>query len=278
MMAGRHNQTDNTGDRRRPTTSLPAVQTPAVPTISRRAEMNQNQNKINLGGPATLRGRWIGEYDPTSQEDYRQLIRNAHKHGYASHLRIKDWPIVHDIIAPRIERRNAANRIVLDTLQHRLHRHLRRIVPDDHTSRCHLADGYVTDHCPRERLWIIQADAELETSTKTWYYHAAWLCGRDDGEYFSHRIPARISTVADALAWITPAAVRKARDAGKRVLRQGDIWLVESRFRSDDTRALPWSHRWNPETRDLVHKEHGTLHVPFSFRAYRSKGIGGDVD
>lgn len=87
------------------------------------------------------------------------------------------------------------------------------------------------------------------------------LCGRDDAGLWAVRIPGTITTVDAGLAWLKPAIVRNAEAAGKRVMRQGDVWLVERR--RDDMSALPSGHRWDAETRTLYHDGHAHVHVPF---------------
>lgn len=102
----------------------------------------------------------------------------------------------------------------------------------------------------------------------------AYLCGRDDNGDFAARVAGTCMTVAEALEELTPAFVRRARASGRRVLRQGDVWIVElgPRARGDDFRALPDSHLWIAERRLLVHasadgRDHAPLHVPFLARA-----------
>lgn len=213
-------------------------------------------------------------------EECKTAIRHAHDRGCCSHLKIKDYDVIRDYCVAREQRRRGIKTSQqLPLLADRLRKHLIRVVPNDTSSRCSVREGYVVDYDPARRLWVIQDNDELVLSQKTWYYHAAWLCGKDDGHYFTHRVPAGTRTIDAAIDWVTPTRVKAAIAAGKQVLRQGDCWFVEHRFRDDDTRAIPRGHSWDPDTRDCTHSQHGTLHVPYNFRAYANRGItGGAVD
>lgn len=109
----------------------------------------------------------------------------------------------------------------------------------------------------------------------------AYLCGEDDNGPWAVRIPATVTTIADALTWLTPAAVHKALKAGRRVLRQGDVYAIEMRRDSwgdglTEAGELPPvevfpSHLWDIRRRVLVHKSrdgrpHADLSVPFPCR------------
>ncbi len=105
----------------------------------------------------------------------------------------------------------------------------------------------------------------------------SYLYGVDDNGPWAVRVPGTITTVHDALAWITPKAVSKAIAAGLRVKRQGDVYAVETTPAKDGT----WddsadadvfaAHRWNPATRRLVHipadgRKHRPLQVTYPVR------------
>lgn len=99
----------------------------------------------------------------------------------------------------------------------------------------------------------------------------AYICGRDDNGRWAARVPATCETVAEALDAITPAAVKAALAAGKRVLRQGDVYAIETRRQFDGAGdPLPENHSWDAESRTLAHTDsenpHATLHVPFPAR------------
>lgn len=100
----------------------------------------------------------------------------------------------------------------------------------------------------------------------------AYLCGRDDNGRWAVRVPATCRRVADAQPRIEPAAVQQARDWGRTVLRQGDVYAVETLPGHDGrgVRDLPPNHRWDPVSRHLQHLDpqapHATLHIPFPCR------------
>lgn len=79
-------------------------------------------------------------------------------------------------------------------------------------------------------------------------------------------MPATATTVGAALTVITPATALAAADRGRRMVRQGDVYAVETTPARDGTGALelPASHRWNPTTRYLTthHPDDGRKHRP----------------
>ena len=232
--------------------------------------------KLNIG----VSGK-VGAWSNLNQSRCKDIIRDAHNQGKLLDMKIKDFPIIKEYLENRQEKKRwfiRKEEIEKHDLKSRLLYHLKKIVPYDSTSQCDIRHGKVTDYKPKEKLWVIQDEGILETKRKNWYYHASWFCGRCDGHYFTHRIPANISKVYDAIYWIKPAAVKKAEEKGKRIMRQGDVWFIESNYRSDNTKDLPYSHNYDEITRDVKHQEHGTLHVPFNFRAYQSKSINGKSD
>lgn len=99
----------------------------------------------------------------------------------------------------------------------------------------------------------------------------AYLCGRDDNGRWAARVPATCASVADALEAITPAAVKAAIANGKRIVRQGDVYAVETAPRYDQSGdRLPENHIWDAETRTLIHADsnapHAALQIPFPVR------------
>jgi hypothetical protein len=113
----------------------------------------------------------------------------------------------------------------------------------------------------------------------------AYLAGIDESGYWAIRIAGSIDSVRDALGWVRPAKVAEAEASGRRVLRQGDVYAVETLPRYDGAGDLPQSHTWDAETRTLHHEGHGPLEVPFPCRFYRQRayemgrsGRGGFAD
>ncbi len=124
-------------------------------------------------------------------------------------------------------------------------------------------------------LWLVGVEKKYHYSNAfgDWWVQAAWLCGRDshvNGQVWAVRVPGTLGTVREALDWLTPGPVKKALSEGRRILRQGDVYLVEKKRGPDHVVALRGTrHVWEPQSRTLGHPEHGELHVPFPFRAYR---------
>ncbi len=129
---------------------------------------------------------------------------------------------------------------------------------------------------------IDRADGMALLHVSAWRYYSrgfgsrlaslCYLCGRDDNGRWAVRVPGTCDTVMDALARIEPKEVQSARDNGITVLRQGDVYAVETKRAYDGKGAatLPSNHTWNPETRELRHLDsrspHATLSIPFPVR------------
>jgi hypothetical protein len=90
----------------------------------------------------------------------------------------------------------------------------------------------------------------------------SYLCGRDESGPWAARVPGTIGDVAAALAYVIPAAVRDARQAGRRVWRQGDVYAIATTPPHDGRGTLPPRHAWDPTSRTLTHPEHGQLRLP----------------
>jgi hypothetical protein len=103
----------------------------------------------------------------------------------------------------------------------------------------------------------------------------SYLCGVDEGQLWAVRVPGTITTVREAVRWIEPAEVRNARQAGRPVFRQGDVYIVFTSARYDGAGAedLPEHHIWNPETRVLTHPQHQSRYFPTSVRFYGQKAL-----
>lgn len=103
----------------------------------------------------------------------------------------------------------------------------------------------------------------------------SYLCGEDDNGPWAVRVPGTIKTVGQALQWVTPVQVREAENVGRRVLRQGDVYAVESRVdrAAESAQALDraTAHIWDEANRILRHqpydgRSHADLTVPFPCR------------
>lgn len=142
----------------------------------------------------------------------------------------------------------------------------------------------------QSRLVLLGADGWRYYSRAAGSHSASlrYLCGEDDSGPFAVRVAGSVQSVSGALEWLEPTAVRRARLAGRRVLRQGDVYVVEStRDHFDD---LPDAHRWNSRTRYLTHhpddgRKHRPIKVSFLARAYPQRtyamgrgGRWGDAD
>jgi hypothetical protein len=109
-----------------------------------------------------------------------------------------------------------------------------------------------------------------------------YLYGRDDNGPWALRVPGTVDSVEAAIAAVEPAEVRRAREAGRSVLRQGDIYAIEMlRAAVGDAALDGTNHRYDAEARRLVHldrgAQHGDLAIPNGWRGVkfvRQLGLG----
>ncbi len=127
-----------------------------------------------------------------------------------------------------------------------------------------LVPNALIDYDPKARIWLVGAEARIGPAGNGWWYTHRWLVGRDEGRLWAVRVPGTVETVAEGLAWLEPAEVRRAREQGRGVLRQGDIYFIEmKRPGYENLAALEGTrHAWNPETRTVIHPEHRTVQIP----------------
>ena len=112
------------------------------------------------------------------------------------------------------------------------------------------------------------------------YASLRYLHGTDDNGPFAVRVPGSVDTVAAALEAITPGEVRRAHEAGRGVLRQGDVYAVELKTtRISDGVLRGTHHRYDPERRRLVHEDSAAPHrdvvIPASWRGVKFVFQGG---
>lgn len=140
----------------------------------------------------------------------------------------------------------------------------------------------LVDRNPRSRMYLVKAEGWRYYSKAEGSHFArlAYLCGMDDNGPWAVRVPGTMESVAAALDWLTPAEVKRALAAGKRVLRQGDVYAVETVARFDGAGAQ-WldTHHWNPVTRYLLHRpadgrRHRPLRVSFPVRFVQQRAYG----
>lgn len=128
-------------------------------------------------------------------------------------------------------------------------------------------------------LFLLRAEGWRYYSRREGSHRAvlAYLCGRDDNGRWAVRVPGTCRSVEEALEKIEPPTVRQAREAGRTVLRQGDVYVVETTKAHDGKGELPSNHRWCPQSRELRHLDaqspHATLTVPFHCRFVPQKAL-----
>ena len=124
------------------------------------------------------------------------------------------------------------------------------------------AGGLSVLHCSGWRYYSSRAGS--------WRASLSYLCGTDDNGRWAVRVPGTATTVADAVDFVEPREVRDARAAGRKVLRQGDVYAVETTRAHDGKGRLPARHQWDPQARTLTHDDpdrpHAPLHVDYPVR------------
>lgn len=126
----------------------------------------------------------------------------------------------------------------------------------------------------KDGLWLLGCSGWRHYSNRFGQRFAeiAYLCGKDDNGLWAVRVPGATVTVDEALDYTIPAEVKKARMAGKRVLRQGDVFAIQ--MKRDSNHDLPRGHRFDVSTRILTHEGgHEALHVPFPCKFVTAQGL-----
>ncbi|MGC4950998.1 hypothetical protein ACLQ2N_33005 [Streptomyces sp. DT224] len=151
------------------------------------------------------------------------------------------------------------------------------------TGRTSLARLKITDR--RDGLVLVHAEGWRHYSSRVpaRYARLSYLWGPDDAGSgpWAVRVAGTITSVADALDWLTPADVKKGLEKGLRVRRQGDVYAIETTPKRDGDGAalLPESHEWRPSTRYLVHRpedgrRHRPLRLPWPVRFVQQTAYG----
>jgi hypothetical protein len=139
----------------------------------------------------------------------------------------------------------------------------------------------IADRDKQARLMLLHADGWRHYSNRFGARFAtlSYLYGVDDAGPWAVRVPGTVTTVAAALAWITPAEVTAARVAGRRIARQGDVYAVETTRAHDGGGELPDAHTWDAAARTLTHtpqdgRAHAPLTLPYPVRFVTQRVYG----
>lgn len=143
---------------------------------------------------------------------------------------------------------------------------------------------FVSDYDGKRRMAVIRVDSWVQYSCRYGTYRRCAglvLFDEDAQEYRFLRVGPDIETIDGALEYIKPAAVRKAQKAGKRVVRQGDMYFVPAR--KWNLTALRGTNHFTVERQDggwdIEHETHPTVSLTSPHRAYsqlivRNGGFG----
>jgi len=80
--------------------------------------------------------------------------------------------------------------------------------------------------------------------------YAGFYGGIEDGSAFIERIPYGIRSALSAEEWLKPAEVKKAEVEGRKVIRQGDVFLIEMKRKTQIN--APSSHKISETEKGIV--------------------------
>jgi hypothetical protein len=162
-----------------------------------------------------------------------------------------------------------------DRLQAHVAQKCRRLI-EERGGETEVGNNALTVIERRGSYTLLAAEGWREYSRQFGNRHAslAYLCGHDDNGPWAARVPSSVSTVIQALDALIPAEVKRATEKGRKVLRQGDVFVVERKRDGMDSTTLPAGHTWHSDTRTLHHDDgHNPLHVPFPAIAVQNKAL-----
>lgn len=233
-----------------------------IPTYGRRGgpALRRRQTRIRNALTRMKHDRLVreqrGPNSPrkTTREDYHRRSRASREHARQAR-----------IAAEQRRERQRRDRQVLELF--------RRVIADrggetDIVGQYGTADLDVQDIDPERTMCLLHAEGWRQYSRA---FGARWasltyLCGIDDSGPWAVRVPGSMGSVREAEDWLEPAEVQRARQAGRTVLRQGDVYVIQmQRDRAAASAAtLPEHHRWDESTRTLHHGEHAPLKVAWA--------------
>ncbi|MGD9156938.1 MAG: hypothetical protein PVG39_00900 [Desulfobacteraceae bacterium] len=126
------------------------------------------------------------------------------------------------------------------------------------------------------RLFVLEGWKKYSRQ-HVYFQRFVYLAGVECGQYWAIRCPATVTTIKEAIDYTTPAVVHKARKVGRKVIRQGDVFIIEQ-SRDGNHSNLPENHSFNPETRTLKHPEHKNIHIPFPCKFVQGKSVNSRAD
>lgn len=128
----------------------------------------------------------------------------------------------------------------------------------------------------QQMLLTVKGFRHYSNRSPAWKVAIAYICGIDDSGPWAVRVPGTTENIYQALDFIEPAEVKKARKNDKRVLRQGDVYAVETGNGKDRANEydLPWSHTWAHTSRILMHDGHKPLSILYPCRFTQQKALG----
>ena len=113
----------------------------------------------------------------------------------------------------------------------------------------------------KEQRIVIDVSYDWSTSSgRAWgTRNAGFYGGVEDSSAFVERIPSDTGSIISAEDWLKPAEVKKAEAEGRKVKRQGDVFLIEMKRKTDIN--LPSSHKIVETDEGIIieHDQHGKL-------------------
>ncbi|MFJ7054784.1 hypothetical protein ACIQU7_24040 [Streptomyces albidoflavus] len=217
------------------------------------------------GNPRAL-AAFLSEHNAPGRRSMTAIIQLRRARG-------RNRPVVFE---PRPVAERLKARIVADAVREIERRGGETVIED----KTQVAGLSLADRDPASRTTLLRAEGWRYYSRQegSRFVMLAYVYGIDDAGPWAVRVPGRMETLSEALAWMEPAQVTKAKAAGRRVRRQGDIYAIETTAAHDGRGAddLPEAHVWKSATRYLVHRpedgrRHRPLRLPYPVRFVRQR-------
>jgi hypothetical protein len=207
----------------------------------------------------------------TSKKDLTNYFRSNKTNKITITSLIKEYEEISKVRS----KRNSYKVKPSPSINNRLYKHLKRILNNQIRERnLDVPTGWntfrarVVEYDKINRIWLITDNYKYHYSNRfgDWWVSGAFICGKDDNQYWACRVPSTCNTINDAIDWLTPAKVKNCIDSNKYYCRQGDIYLVQTRNKSDDVSNITYTRhifkRFEDGHAELTHPQHKTVVIP----------------
>jgi hypothetical protein len=220
----------------------------------------------------------------TSKKDLTNYFRSNKTNKITITSLIKEYEEISKVRS----KRNSYKVKPSPSINNRLYKHLKRILNNQIRERnLDVPTGWntfrarVVEYDKINRIWLITDNYKYHYSNRfgDWWVSGAFICGKDDNQYWACRVPSTCNTIDDAIQWLIPEKVKKCINSNKYYYRQGDIYLVQTRNKSDNVSNILYTRhvftRFEDGHAELTHPQHKTVIIPKGIyvTAYRQKQL-----